>query len=220
MIPQLLLAHFIADYPGQTNWIFAKKVQGWPGLLLHGGVVLVAQAAAVFPDTLQLGLITLGMTVIHVLQDFAKIKYADRFFKRYPLVPYFLDQALHVVLAIIAAPIMIAMVGKRPDSLLLTANIATGLVLVTWTYYITFRVAVGLAEPYPVEWRWPGKLERAVAFFAALLSFWYLAPLAIIIRLATAWARGIPLTGRYFWVDGVAGVLVAAAAGYIVLLVG
>ena len=36
----LLFAHFLADYPLQTNWLIVRKGQSWDGLALHGLMVL------------------------------------------------------------------------------------------------------------------------------------------------------------------------------------
>ena len=231
MIPLLLLGHFIADFPAQTDWIFARKLQGWPGLLMHGGIVLVAQGGAVASGAIlsdssiqvqqivTLALVTFGMSAIHTVQDYAKIRYGDSLFKQ-PLIPYVLDQLLHALLIVIAAPRLAEVIGDPSDSVSTVALIATGAVLVTWTYYITWRVIVGLADPYPVMWRWPGKLERLLAYAAGLLGMWWLAPLAIILRLAVAGLRGLPLRGeKYFWPDAILGIVTSSALGYAVLLI-
>lgn len=218
MIPQLLLGHFIADYPAQTDWIFRSKLAGWPGLLMHGGVVLVAQASAVFPNTLALAPLLLGMVVVHVVQDRIKIVFGDKLFKGMPVVPYLLDQALHIVLIMFISPRMVRVVGQQPANVKWTATLMTALVVLTWTYYISWRVVVGNDHPYPVEWRWTGKLERTLALVAGLLNLVWLAPLAVIPRLIVAWMRGVSITQeRYLIPDALLGIVLSAAAGFVII---
>lgn len=213
----MLLGHFVADYPGQTDRVYARKVAGWPGLLLHGGIVLVVTAGAVFPNTLRLAPYLLGMAAVHTLQDFAKLQ-SEKWLKVPPLIPYFLDQILHVVLIVALSPVMLRVVGTPAPAVRWTAAVGTALVALTWAYYITWRVALGFDDAYPTEWRWTGKLERTLALGAGLVHLVWLAPLAIIPRLLVARSRGVSITGeRYLLLDAVLGIVLSAATGFVLV---
>jgi hypothetical protein len=213
-----LLGHFIADYPAQTDWLFERKLAGWPGLLMHGGAVLVAQASATFPHLLRLAPLLLGMASIHVIQDFVKIRYGHYLSKKYPVIPYVVDQLLHVALIITISPRMIRIVGEQSPAVRWAGVIGAALIVLTWTYYITWRVVVGQEDPYPPAWRWTGKLERALALFAGLLNVIWLAPLAAIPRLLVARSRGVSLTGeRNLLLDAVLGIVLSAITGYLIV---
>lgn len=216
MLPQLLLGHFIADYPAQTDWIFRRKLEGWPGHLMHGGVVLVAQASAVFPHTLRLAPALLGLALIHTIQDYVKVRYASRWFGA--LVAYFLDQALHVALLWLASVWMVGVVGESSPAVQWTATLATAFVVVNWVYHITWRVALGEEESYYRDWRWPGVLERLLALCAGLLNVPWAAPLAVTPRLLVARSRGVSLRGyRFFWLDAILGLVLSAALGFVLI---
>jgi len=217
------MAHFIADYPAQTDWIFRRKLAGWPGLLMHGGVVLVAQGSAVFPENIRLAPIVLAMALIHTLQDRVKIKYGDNWIKGHPIIPYVLDQLLHVAL-IIGVSFWTRTFNLRNVSPFTQwlALLVTGLVLVTWTYYITWRVALILGDDsYVRSWRWTGKLERTLAFAAGLLNVIYLAPLAFIVRLLVARSRHVSVRDeQYLLFDTILGIIIAAVFGFGIRLLG
>ncbi len=39
IIPHLLFAHLLGDYPLQSHWLVKRKAESWRGLLVHGGIV-------------------------------------------------------------------------------------------------------------------------------------------------------------------------------------
>lgn len=86
----LLLAHVLADFVFQTNWMVANKRRP-EGLALHGLVVLATAVAVT--GTIGLGL--LWLTALHIGIDAVKAH------ARQTLGPFLLDQAAH--LATIAA---------------------------------------------------------------------------------------------------------------------
>lgn len=86
----LLLAHVLADFVFQTNWMVANKRRP-EGLALHGLVVLATAVAAT--GTVDLGL--LWLTILHIAIDAIKAR------MHRGLGPFLLDQAVH--LATIAA---------------------------------------------------------------------------------------------------------------------
>lgn len=91
MFWQLLFAHFIADYPLQTDWIVKRK-NTLSGLSLHVTihllVMLLVVGTAWWPYLILL-------TLIHFIIDIGK----NKFSKLYPdkiLFGYFIDQACHI----------------------------------------------------------------------------------------------------------------------------
>lgn len=46
---RLLLAHLLADFPFQTNWIYAQKLKSIWGVILHCGIVTLFNIIFLFP---------------------------------------------------------------------------------------------------------------------------------------------------------------------------
>lgn len=185
---------------------------------MHGGVVLVAQASAVFPHTLRLAPLLFGLALVHALQDYVKVRYASRWFGEQPLVAYFVDQVLHVALLWLASVRMVGVVGESSPAVQWAATLATAFVVVNWVYHITWRVALGEEESYYHDWRWPGALERLLALCAGLLNVLWLAPLTVAPMLLVARSRGVSVSGhRYFWLDAILGVVLSAALGFAII---
>ena len=86
----LLLAHVLADFVFQTNWMVANK-QRPTALALHGAIVLATAVAAT--GTVDPGL--LWLTALHIAIDAIKVR------ARQGLLAFLIDQAAH--LATIAA---------------------------------------------------------------------------------------------------------------------
>ncbi|MCG8349083.1 MAG: DUF3307 domain-containing protein [Chloroflexales bacterium] len=91
------LAHLVADFVLQPLWLVQRK-RYWSGLLIHGGIVLGCMLALPLLDAQILALwpVMLGITIVHVAADRWKVQVADRFFQP-PLIPFLLDQAIHVI---------------------------------------------------------------------------------------------------------------------------
>ncbi len=88
----LVLAHFIADYPLQTDRLVKAK-RHYGGLMLHVGVHLVVMLAIVgLPAWPYL----LGLTFIHFGIDFAK-NLVSHYKPTWIIIPYLVDQLLHIL---------------------------------------------------------------------------------------------------------------------------
>jgi hypothetical protein len=95
----LLLAHLIADFPLQTNWIYAMKLKSSKGIAIHVFIHLFVTALLIREPLTLLPLFVI-LAVTHFLIDWLKLRYpTDR------QVPGFLlDQLLHLtVLAFLTA---------------------------------------------------------------------------------------------------------------------
>jgi len=138
----LLLAHFLGDYPFQTDWIVKIKTT-WFGLLLHVGVHLLtamiimlywvrpAQNAWVY---------LMVLMISHLVIDFSKNIFSHSH-PQYFLVAYFFDQGLHII-SIAAVAFWMTQAGfDMPNAEQLTAVfVILGLVLVTDVWRITERI--------------------------------------------------------------------------------
>jgi hypothetical protein len=106
----LLLAHLIADFPLQTNWIYAMKLKSILGIALHVLIHMLVTALLIREPLSYLPLLVI-LGVSHFLFDWLK--------QRYPTnrqVPGFLiDQAFHIatlaVLAIVFADVQTDLSG-------------------------------------------------------------------------------------------------------------
>ncbi|MFZ0544838.1 MAG: DUF3307 domain-containing protein [Candidatus Promineifilaceae bacterium] len=87
----LLLAHLIADFPLQTNWIFALKLKSNKGIAFHVLIHLVVTALLIQEPLTQAKLfIILGTT--HFLIDWLKLRFPTE--RQVP--GFLLDQVLHL----------------------------------------------------------------------------------------------------------------------------
>lgn len=136
MFWQFLLAHFIADYPLQTDWMVEAK-RNILGLGLHVGihaVVLLIIAGAALPE---LWFHILCLVVIHFGIDFWKNKFSE-YKPTMKLSGYFLDQLFHLLSIIGIA----RFVNVENSSLLANdyAIMGIGYLLVGHVWYITERI--------------------------------------------------------------------------------
>ena len=87
----LLLAHLIADFPLQTNWIYAMKLKSNVGLVIHVLIHLIITSLLIREPLTHWPLLAIIGT-LHFLFDWLKLRYPTQ-----KQVPGFLtDQALHL----------------------------------------------------------------------------------------------------------------------------
>lgn len=169
----LLLAHVLADFVFQTNWMVRHKRQV-VGLAAHGAVVLAATVAT----TGGIGWGVLWLTALHLAIDAVKAR------TRVGLGPFLLDQAAHlgtiVALAVwqpglwahglwtghdVLPPLMLITAG----ALLATraGGFAVGLLMEPFAAKLPNKVS---AESLPGAGRVIGQLERGLIFALVLLG--------------------------------------------------
>src|SRR5215475_1176708 len=102
MLYLFLLAHLVADFILQPYWLVQRK-RRWDGLLIHGGIVLACMLALPLADRSALALwpAMLGITAAHIAADRLKVRYGHHI-PGPPIVPFLLDQAVHVTVLIVA----------------------------------------------------------------------------------------------------------------------
>jgi hypothetical protein len=96
MIYLFLLAHLVADFVLQPYWLVLRK-RRIDGLLIHCAIVLVCMAGLPLIDRAALALwpAMLGITAVHFMADWWKVRYGDRI-PGPPIVPFLLDQLIHI----------------------------------------------------------------------------------------------------------------------------
>ncbi len=173
MFWHLLLAHFIADYPLQSDWMVANRSNAWVRLL-HGAIHFAMMALLTFPASARAWPWLLLVAAIHMGIDLSKGWFSAHSpgWNRWM---YLADQAAHY--AIIA--LLSAWLGRQaaePSLPIprLAALVALGLLLVTYVWLVSERVlfagragAADLkAHARPRAWARGGML-------ALILSGWY-----------------------------------------------
>jgi hypothetical protein len=116
------LAHLVADFALQPLWLVRRK-RRWDGLLIHVGVVLATMLALIplEPALAPLWPAMLAIGAAHLAADRWKVRHADAVF-RPPVVPFLLDQALHIgslalVLSLVLPPAMVWSLSASPLAL-------------------------------------------------------------------------------------------------------
>ncbi|MCI0579078.1 MAG: DUF3307 domain-containing protein [Chloroflexi bacterium] len=102
----LLLAHLIADFPLQTNRIYALKIRSNAGIALHVGIHL-AVTILLLKNALADWLLLLILAVSHFTLDWLKLRCAHRL----QSPSFLLDQVAHVVILVAIAG---RLAGSRP----------------------------------------------------------------------------------------------------------
>jgi hypothetical protein len=137
MLWQLLLAHFLADYPLQPRWMLAAKQQLW-GLLLHVSIHFLTSLLLVGDLRWKLLLPLLGLALVHFVIDFSKYRLAV-LRPTWVRLPYIIDQALHV-LTILGTARWIAVVAGPLAPAQPWVIYGLGYVLATHVWFVTERV--------------------------------------------------------------------------------
>lgn len=169
-----VLAHLIADYPLQTDWLISVK-RTWWGLSLHVGIhllVLVILAGRALP-ILWPYLVTLA--VIHYAIDFFK-NWLSRTWPQWVNGPYIFDQFLHLLsLVFMAVWIQTNPAAQQFIAPFLFSTVWTafliGLLFCTVVWYISERVLSHATPDYQrevVTRRWSRIAVRTALFFLFL----------------------------------------------------
>ena len=181
----LLLAHFLADYPLQPDWLVRLKVRNG-FILLHIGMhfaVLLIVAGRVL-QLLWPYLLTLSL--IHLCIDLGK-KYVNDRRPAWVVIPYAVDQGFHF-LSILLVTLWIT--SKYPALRLpVSSTIAiylVGYLLVTYIWFVSERILAYANENYRQELNiqlWPRMVARAAFLTVFLILSNGFSPLASLISL-------------------------------------
>ncbi len=146
----LLLAHLLADYPLQTNWMVQAK-RTWPGLTLHVGIHLAVMLVLTAPSFAQSWPFLLMLAALHFAIDSLKNILACRR-PHWVTGPYLFDQFLHLLaIGLVAALMAHAVPAGNPLIGYSWTVYAIGFVLVTYVWFITERIVVYANADYQRE---------------------------------------------------------------------
>ncbi|OGX54258.1 MAG: hypothetical protein A2267_01955 [Omnitrophica WOR_2 bacterium RIFOXYA12_FULL_38_10] len=196
---RLLLAHFIGDFPLQTNYIFKIKLKGIRGVAIHALIVFLAGLFLSWPylNLLFTWAFLFFIFITHFIQDAMKIKYSTA---KSSFWTYLLDQMSHV--GIISLVFFTSLVDV-PDPVF-TPNIFAQLylnnnfiiycilmIVATYNGYFLIRcfhdTFLDRANYNSVE-KWYGMIERATIVLMFIFKrsslFLVIAPALITLRLS------------------------------------
>lgn len=157
----LFLAHLIADYPLQTDWMVQAK-RTWSGLTVHVTIHFVTMLVLVWPATRFIWPQLLALAGLHFAIDAFK-NYLATHKPGWVVGPYFFDQFLHLVsIWIVATWIMSSPPPVSPLLPVSWAILSIGYLLATYVWYITERVIVHGRPSY-------GKLVQATRWSRIIL---------------------------------------------------
>jgi hypothetical protein len=113
LIATLLLAHLIADFPLQVDWLFRLKKRHWAGVLLHSAMHVAVTAMLLRGPLAQWpALIALG--AVHYTIDTVKLRLTFRL----QSLGFLLDQLAHVLSLLLVAAWCAGTRGALPQSIL------------------------------------------------------------------------------------------------------
>jgi hypothetical protein len=216
LIPQLLLAHMLADYLLQTNWLIARKGQRWDGLALHGAMVFFMSILALAPYIKVVLVPILILSIVHTSQDWLKIYTGPRI-KIHPFIPYMADQFSHYTQIIIMQLVVGSLLIPAPTHTdVIVATIAATVISLTRFYDITWWSNWLDMIPYMTRWRWWGYAERLAMCALSAIGLFFMAPLCILPRLIFSWQTKQPIwTQKRGMLEMGLGVVFAIALGVI-----
>jgi len=189
----LLLAHFLGDYPLQSNWMVANRNRLWVRLL-HGSIHFGLLVLLTYTVVSVVWPFYLVLVVVHLAIDAGKTWLSQRL-PVWNVGLYIFDQLVHFT----AIGLVAAWIGDKAAESALPFNklmvlYAIGFLLVTYIWLISERILLA-DRPYVEELRaraWPRAFIRAGLLAVILLGWNALFPLAagLAIRLPYPATRG------------------------------
>ena len=163
MLSLFLLAHVVADFVLQPYWLVLRK-RRCDGLLIHGGIVLACMLVLPLADrtTLALWPTMLGITAVHIVVDWSKVRFGDRV-PGPPIGPFLLDQVIHVTTLGVA--LSLALPAERVWSL---ASSPVAPLAIAVAAYVVAACATPIAV---MIWLDPRSEHAALAGGARIRSF-------------------------------------------------
>jgi len=177
MFYYLLLAHLLADYPLQPNWVVSKKTH-WGVMALHILIHFLTSVIIVWIFSSTIGLSTwpylLLLAGIHFLIDSVK-NILSRIRSKWVKIPYVVDQLVHIFSIVIISLLIQNQFGfiafpTNPGWVVL----AIAYLFVTYVWYISERVMTYDEPIYRqsvINDLWSRMLFRA-GLLTGLLGLW------------------------------------------------
>lgn len=179
----LILAHFLADYPFQPNWLVKYKQKHITGLVLHSMVHFAISALLVFPflGSVKIWWAILMIFISHNLIDRFKIFFGKRSPKCNGFYLYMLDQGMHIFVIWVVSLYFLGRMEPSISGKLLkyysdqsVIGFMFALVLATYVWDITRWTYLGSKKniPYKRDYRMMG--GNALIVVIVFGFYWFL----------------------------------------------
>jgi len=184
----LTLAHFLTDYPFQTDKLFQKKTHNIFGVIIHGCLLFLTMLVLIFPYSFHLlpFICIVLITITHVLQDKLKVFLSYREEIGENFFYYIIDQGLHIFIIFLFSKYF-PLPAVKGEGLWFDDfyfKFLTFLIIITYAYWIlTYSVEFTFLKYNNLvqgRWKFWGFLERLTAFllylynpFLSVLSFFF-----------------------------------------------
>lgn len=206
---RLMLGHVVGDFLLQPYWLVLAKRKGWPGLLIHVGVVTFITGILAWDSIPNWGVWIVVLFIIHLFIDqFRTFIFTDNT-KGKGFLLLLLDQLAHVVSLIVIAwaatgwsfaDLQILVTPEAPNQYRMMAYLIGLMALISTVPVLEAEatVAVWAAQGQEVkqtvkidtEDRVLGACERIVALILILTGFGLFAPLVFLPRLGLMIRQG------------------------------
>lgn len=175
-----LLAHFLVDYPFQTDKLFETKVRKFKGVLIHTLILLFLLLILSIPYTTNLWVIIscFSLALLHLLQDQLKI-YLTKKEEGENFYYFMADQILHIFFIFLFSLLPLPAVMYEKGGILkfyfepFYSYLIVFIIVVTYFYWILLHSidATFLNKKILVKgfWRYYGYAERLCAFFISFI---------------------------------------------------
>jgi hypothetical protein len=180
----LIVAHFLADYPLQTNGMVAFKTKRFTGVMLHSLMHVLTSAVFAFPFIRQprLWWAIAVVFVTHNILDASKVWAQRRFPQANSFDLYVLDQVAHM--CVIVGTSLVFLRNLVPDfgwkwlSVYQNGSVlafALALILATFFYDVTAWTLRNRERPQPYvrDWRVMGR--NALGVVVVFSTYWWVA---------------------------------------------
>ncbi|MDP8262862.1 MAG: DUF3307 domain-containing protein [Candidatus Ancaeobacter aquaticus] len=111
---RLVLAHFIADFPLQTNYIYSLKIKGHWGLFVHSFMIFIVAVlfAVPFLHLWSVWVLLITIAVLHYIIDWSKTVLNKYITKKNIFTGFIADQVVHLSIYLLC--FMIPLNGTDP----------------------------------------------------------------------------------------------------------
>lgn len=165
-IAGLLLAHLIADFPLQADWVYRWRICSAAGLALHAAIHVMV-TALILKDVLGYWPILVLVGLLHFAVDWLK-----PYWRGSALARFLLDQAIHII-ALIGIAMIFPIQSALPAGLLYPVLVYATLPAILMALWVlsSSRRSPGRAERW-MRYHLLGVSKIAGVPLVATLSFW------------------------------------------------
>ena len=176
----LILAHFLADYPLQSNWLAKYKAKSPLGILLHSLTHFAISALLALPFICS-GKLWWGVTIIfvtHYISDEVKVNLQKKT-GWHPFWLYSIDQIIHLIIIYGVSAFYLDKMATCFSGAWATyygdytmVSFLLILTLVTYFYDITRWTLLGAPKKEPYKRDYPMMARNALIVVIAFIVYW------------------------------------------------